>query len=190
MSIEIFKKLVKDTRCTRRFDAKFVLDDGVLLELIDIARNVSSAKNLQPLKYIAITDERTKDKVYKPLIWAANLPNWSQKISEKPSGYILILDDTSIGGFSAIDSGIAMQTIMLGATAMGLSGCILASIDKAEYKKIFDLSDHLKPMFIIALGKADETIKLTDIKDDDTGYRRDNHDHHIVPKRTLNEVVL
>jgi nitroreductase len=170
--------------------SSFVLTKSTLIELIDIARTVSSAKNLQPLKYIAIADEPTKEKVYKPLVWAANLPNWTQKSNEKPSGYILVLDDTSIGGFSAVDSGIAMQTIMLGATAMGLDGCILASIDKKQYKKIFNLPDNLEPMFVIALGKSNETIKLVDIQDDDAAYRRDDQNNHIVPKRTLSEVVV
>ncbi|RLA75130.1 MAG: nitroreductase [Epsilonproteobacteria bacterium] len=190
MNIKEFKNIVKNTRCTRRFKPNMKIDKSTLLELIDVAREVSSAKNLQPLKYIIITDEKIKEKIYKPLVFAAGLPNWTQKIDEKPSAYILVLDDKSIDGFSAVDSGIAMQTIMLGATTIGLSGCMMASINKVEYKKILSLPKHIEPMFIIALGIKNETIHTTTAKDGDTLYYRDTNDNHIVPKRSIDDVIL
>lgn len=184
-----FKNIINDTRCTRRFKSDIKIDKSELIELIDIARTVSSGKNMQPLKYIAITDEKIKQEVYKPLVWAAHLKDWDQNENEKPSAYILVVNDTSIAGFSAIDSGIAMQTIMLGATAKGYAGCILASIDKIAYKKLFNLDDTKEPMFIIALGKSDENINIVDVKDD-TNYYRDELQNHYVPKRRLEDILL
>ena len=191
MNFENFKNTVKNTRSTRRFKKNVIINKSELIELIEIARTVSSGKNMQPLKYIAINDEKTKDEVYKPLKWAAHLKDWDQSKDEKPSAYILVINDTSIDGFSAIDSGIAMQTIMLGATSKGFSGCILASIDKIAYKKLFKLDTHLEPMFIIAIGIRDENIKIVDVIDSlDTNYYRDEKNIHCVPKRTLNEVLI
>ena len=185
-----FKTIVKNNRATRRFKKDFKIDKDDLLELVDLARVTSSGKNMQPLKYIIITDDKIKEQVYKPLVWAAHLKEWNQSKDEKPSAYILVLNDTSIDGFSTIDSGIAMQTITLGATIKGLSSCILASIDKDEYKKIFSLDSHLEPMFIIAFGKKDEEIKIVDVVDEDTNYYRDKDDIHCVPKRALEDIVL
>ena len=159
MNFNQFKQTVLETRCTRRFAPCEISNDD-LLELVELARNSSSAKNMQPLKYITITDEKVKEEVYKPLIWAAHLTEWNQSESEKPSAYILVINDTSIDGFAPIDSGIAMQTIMLGATSKGLSACMLASIDKDAYKKLFQLEKQMEPMFIIAFGKGNEKIKL------------------------------
>ena len=149
-----FKNIVENTRSVRRFKANKKIEKSELIELIDLTRIVSSGKNMQPLKYIAITDENIKDKIYKPLKWAAHLEDWSQQDNEKPSAYILIINDKSIDGITMIDLGIALQTIMLGATAKGYNGCPLASIDKEEYKELFNLDEHLEPMLIIALGKA------------------------------------
>ena len=185
-----FKQTVSNTRCVRRFKQNITIPRHELIELINLARITSSGKNMQPLKYIAITDEKIKDEVYKPLVWAAHLQHWNQSESEKPSAYILILNDTRIEGFSAIDSGIAMQTIMLGATTKGYSGCMLASIDKVAYKKLFNLENHLEPMFIIALGVKDEEVKVVDIKHSDTNYYRDKDDTHCVPKRKLSAVLI
>ena len=190
MNFKDFKHIVLNTRCTRRFKSDIKIDKSELEELVDVARQVSSAKNLQPLRYIIITDESIKHKVYKPLVWASNLPNWSPKDSEKPSAYILVLNDSSIDGFSEVDSGIAMQTIVLGAKTKGISSCIMASIDKEEYQKIFKLKKDIKPIFIIALGIADETVKLKDVKNNITNYYRDKNDNHIVPKRVFKDIVL
>jgi nitroreductase len=184
-----FKEIIKNTRSTRRFKSGIIITKDMLIELIDMARQTSSGKNMQPLKYIPIIDEKIKDEVYKPLVWAAHLTSWKQKESEKPSAYILVLNDTSIDGFSLIDSGIAMQTIMLGATSMGYSGCILASIDKPKYSKLFNLPSHIEPAFIIALGISSEDIKIVNIKND-THYYRDKNDTHCVPKRSLEDIIL
>ncbi len=189
MNFQDFKNTIENTRCTRRFSQANITQND-LVELIEIARTVSSGKNMQPLKYIAITDEKIKDEVYKPLVWAAHLTQWNQAEDEKPSAYILLVNDTSIEGFSAIDSGIAMQTIMLGATAKGYAGCILASIDKIAYKKLFDLPTHLEPMFIIALGAKNEEIKIVDVQNGDTNYYRDTNDNHCVPKRSLDTILI
>ncbi len=190
MNFQNFQNIVTNTRCTRRFKSDINIQKDDLIELIDLARQTSSGKNMQPLKYIPITDDNIKDEVYKPLVWAAHLQEWNQAKNEKPSAYILIVNDTSIEGFAAIDSGIAMQTIMLGATAKGYDGCVLASIDKVAYKKLFNLENNLEPMFIIALGVKDENIKVVDVQDGDTNYYRDTNDTHCVPKRKLSDVLI
>ncbi len=184
-----FKNIVQNTRCVRRFKQNITIDKSELIELIDLTRTISSSKNMQPLKYIAITDEKIKDEVYKPLQWAAHLATWNQKDSERPSAYILMINDKSIDGFADIDCGISLQTIMLGATSKGYDGCVLASIDKSAYKKLFNLAEHLEPMLIIALGIKDEEIELVDV-DNSTNYYRDNTSKHFVPKRKLSDILL
>ena len=46
-------------------------------------------------------------------------------------------------------------------------------------------------MLIVALGKPDEKVVITDVpKDGDIGYYRDEDDVHYVPKRRLEDIVL
>jgi nitroreductase len=184
-----FKQTVQNTRAIRRFKQNIVVKDDDLVEIIDLVRTTSSSKNMQPLKYIVVTDEVKKQCVYKPLKWAAHLSNWDQSEDEKPSAYILIVNDTSIDGVALIDAGIALQTIMLGLSSIGLNGCPLASIDKAAYKKLFKLSDNLEPFLIIAIGKSEEDITIVDAKED-TNYYRDEKQNHFVPKRILEDVLI
>lgn len=189
MNFNDFKDLVLKTRCTRRFKQNVSIEKSELIEVIDLARCVSSGKNMQPLKYIAITDEDVKSEIYKPLVWAAHLTQWNQLHSQKPTAYILVLNDTSIEGFAAIDSGIAMQTIMLGLSIKGYAGCMMASIDKDAYSKLFNLPKYIEPLFIIAVGVKDEEIKLVPVDNNDTNYYRED-ETHCVPKRDLDEVLI
>lgn len=189
MNFKDFQEVIKNTRCTRRFKADVNINKEELIELIDLARTVSSGKNIQPLKYIAITDDKIKAEVYKPLVWAAHLADWEPSSDEKPSAYILVLNDKTNNGFSAIDSGIAMQTIRIGATIKGYDSCIMASIDKIAYSNLFNLNENIEPMFIIALGVKNEIIKLTEVTNKDTNYFREQ-EIHCVPKRALQEVLI
>jgi len=191
MNFEEFKNLAVNTRCTRRFKSKIEIPINDLKELVDLARISSSAKNMQPLKYIIVNNHPYKDKVFKSISWASYLSNWSgPKEDERPSAYIIVVSDKNIDGFDMIDAGIAMQTIMLGASAKGYNGCILASIDKAEYAKLFNLGNNLLPLFAVALGKSSENIKLVNVQNNDINYYRDEDDTHCVPKRTLDKVLL
>ena len=46
-------------------------------------------------------------------------------------------------------------------------------------------------MLIIALGKPDETVVLTELQPgQDFNYYRDENDVHYVPKRPLEEIII
>ena len=64
------KRFIKKNRSYRRFynDKKITRDQ--LKELIELARLTPSAANLQPLKYILISEEEMNRKVYETLNWA------------------------------------------------------------------------------------------------------------------------
>ena len=90
-----------------------------------------------------------------------------------------------------IDSGIAAQSIRLGATEMGLGSCVVGSIKREELAKSLGLSDRLKILLAIPIGIPKETVVLETVRErDDIKYWRDDADVHHVPKRTLNEVIV
>ncbi|MEA1914921.1 MAG: nitroreductase family protein [Campylobacterota bacterium] len=190
MEFDNFKTLVEDARCTRRYNSDFRMKTQDIIDLIDLARISSSAKNMQPLKYIIVNDELMKTEIEKPLKWAAHLKDWNQSYDEKPSAYIIVVSDKNIDGFELIDLGISIQTIALGAKAKGFNSCNLASIDKEGYKKLFNLELHLMPILAIALGRSKENIKIVEPNNGDMNYYRDEHDTHCVPKRSIDEIIL
>jgi nitroreductase len=187
-----FKELVKSNRSCRRFDNAFALDTQTLTDLVELARYTASGANNQPLKYIISSSREQNDKIFSCLTWAAYLKEWKgPEPAEQPTGYIVILGDTTISNNFWCDHGIAAQTILLGARARGLAGCIFAAINIKKLKSLLAIDDHLEVKLVIALGKPVEKACIDDVGDDgDIRYFRDENQVHHVPKRKLEDLIL
>ncbi|WP_287126742.1 nitroreductase family protein [Desulfobacter sp.] len=187
-----FKELVKSNRSCRRFDNAFALDTQTLTDLVELARYTASGANNQPLKYIISSSREENDKIFSCLTWAAYLKEWKgPEPAEQPTGYIVILGDTTISNNFWCDHGIAAQTILLGARARGLAGCIFAAINIKKLKSLLAIDDHLEVKLVIALGKPVEKACIDDVGDDgDIRYFRDENQVHHVPKRKLEDLIL
>lgn len=189
MTYDNFKNLVKTTRSTRRFLPNIEIKKEELEEIIDLVRVTSSAKNMQPLKYVTVTNKDLVKKIACTAKWAAHLSLWNQKEEEQPSAFIIVINDSSIDGFAMVDCGISLQTIILGLKIKGYAACPMASLDKELCIKEFSLGKNLKPMLAIAIGKEAEVLNIV-VPKDDTNYYRNEKDEHCVPKRELNDVLL
>lgn len=189
MNYENFSNLVKTTRSTRRFLPNIEIKKEELEEVIDLVRITSSAKNMQPLKYVTVTNKDLVNKIASTAKWAAHLTEWNQTEEEQPTAFIIVINDSTIDGFAMLDCGISLQTIMLGLKIKGYAACPMASLDKELCTKEFSLDEHLKPMLAIAIGKEDEVINIVEPKDD-TNYYRNEKDEQCVPKRKLQDVLL
>lgn len=189
MKYDELKTLVQEARTTRRFEKnkKVSLED--LKEILDIARITSSAKNMQPIKYILVTQEEAVLKLAQTAAWAAHLKEWDQSENERPSAFIIMLNDQMIDGFPMFDAGASFTAISLAAKAKRLATAPLASIDKNLCKELFVIPDCYDIMIGIALGVSAEDVKLIDTNELDTNYYRDEKQTHFVPKRSLEQII-
>jgi len=189
---EDFREVVLCNRSYRRFDETVALDEATLRELVDLARLSPSAANLQPLKYVLVNSTEAREQVFPCLKWAAALRDWEGPAEgERPSAYIVVLGDTEAAKNFAYDQGIAAQTIMLGAVARGLGGCIMASITRGRLGEVLELDERFEILLVLALGKPVEQVKLEPVGEDGSlTYWRDENQIHHVPKRDLSELVL
>ena len=189
----MFKDLVIKNRTCRGFDESYRIDRATLLELIDLTRCTAASANLQPLKYFAAADKETVDKIQPLTKWAGALSHLNLPYpGTRPTAFIVICQDNAISSSNGMlkDVGIVAQTITLGATEMGLGCCMIGSFDLLKLKETLALPENIEPKLVIALGKPAETIVLTDAKDGNTTYYRDENGVHYVPKRPLNEILL
>lgn len=186
------KNIIEKNRSYRRFYGDSNIEDSLLEELIDLARLSASGANLQPLKYIISSDKLKNDKIFDSLRWAGYLKDWEGPIeSERPTGYVVVLGDTTISKNFGIDHGIACQSILLGAVEKGLGGCIFASIDRPKLVKDLNIPSKYEVLIVIALGKPKENVIITEIDSNaDIKYFRDKDENHIVPKRKLVDIIL
>ena len=186
------KELVLKNRSYRRFHQDVSIDLETLRQLVDLARLSASGANHQPLKYILSCDPQKNALIFPQLGWAAYLKDWpGPSEDERPSGYIIILGDKDIRESFGCDHGIAAQSILLGATELGLGGCIIASIRKDGLSRALEIPDQYEILLVLALGKPKETVEIEAVGlDGDIKYWRDEKETHHVPKRSLDEIIV
>lgn len=190
--IIMIKELIKKNRSYRRFYEDFAIERNTLEELVNLARLSASAANRQPLKYILSCEKNKNDLIFPTLAWAGYLKNWPGPIEgERPSAYIVILNDTEITKNYWCDPGIAAQSILLGATEKGLGGCIFASVKRDELRSALKIEGRYEILYVLAIGKPKEKVKLETIgTEGDIKYWRDSQGFHHVPKRLLKDIIL
>ncbi len=188
----LFRELVTKCRSYRRFDGNVPVPEDVVRELVELACYVPSARNLQSLRYIAVCEPSLLAALYPLLSWAGYLADWSGPAEgERPQACIVMLADSSRGSDVACDSGIAAQTILLGATASGFGGCILGSLDREKTRELLNIPESFSILMAIALGKPAETVVIDQMGDSDSvRYFRDSNGIHHVPKRVVGDVLL
>ncbi len=185
--------LARTTRSNRRFRKNYPVTEALMTSWVDNARVTASAKNLQPLRYRVITDKDLNAEIFDTLAWAGYLTDWDgPEPDERPTGYIVMACDTDLCPARAaqFDAGIAAQTIMLGATEEGFGGCIIMSFRKQRLKEILNMPENLDPIFVLALGRPIEDVRIVDMENNEYKYYRDEQQVHYVPKRTLEDILF
>jgi nitroreductase len=183
--------LVARNRSFRRFYEKQRIPISTLRKLIELARLSPSGGNLQPLKFIPINNPRRNALIFPCMAWAGYLKDWPGPApGERPSAYIIILGDNDIRKEISCDHGIAAQSIMLGATAAGLGGCMIGSIDRPRLRRVLGIPVRYEILLALALGHPRETVVLETARRGEIKYWRDAAERHHVPKRPLREIIL
>jgi nitroreductase len=187
----MLKDLIRQNRSYRRFDQQVDVGPDVLLQLVELARLSASGANMQPLKFLLVSDRDACDRVFPHLAWAGYLKDWpGPEEGERPAAYIIILGDRAIRKEFGVDHGIAAQSIMLGAAELGLGGCIIASINRQALRVSFSIPRELEILLCLALGKPKEVVVIEAVgPDGDIRYFRDSEGIHHVPKRSLEELI-
>ncbi|MGB2965456.1 MAG: nitroreductase family protein [Anaerolineales bacterium] len=185
-------RIAKANRSIRRFVQKKEISTKHLEKLVNLTRLSASGSNRQPLKYILSNTADKNQLIFPTLSWAGYLKDWDRPDEgEKPSAYIILLGDQELGKSFGYDAGIACQSMLLGATEIGLGGCIIGSINKDTLRDNLSIPERYEILLVLALGKPGERVVIEDINSEgDIQYWRDEYDIHHVPKRSLEELIL
>ena len=183
--------MVMKNRSYRRFQQEVSIDLDTLKELVELARLSASGGNRQPLKYMLSCSVEKNAQVFSCLSWAASLKDWDGPVEgERPSAYITLLCETEISNAVAYDSGIAAQSILLGAVENGLGGCMLGPVDRKNINPLLGIGSRYEIPLVIALGKPKEKVIVETVGPDGaTKYWRDKEGVHHVPKRAMADII-
>lgn len=192
---EMLQQLLRDDRSVRVFDEEKRIDEATLERLVRLTRYCASGRNAQPLAYRTVSAREECDAIFPYLKWAGYYTEWAgPEPGQRPAAYLVQCVNTEIapGGNILADDGIQLQAITLGATALGLSGCIIKSFAVAEVARVLSIPAGMKPIYVLALGVAAEPVRLSEIgSDGDFRYFHDPADGvHTVPKRPLSQLLV
>jgi nitroreductase len=192
VSPEAFRRLVEGSRSVRRFREDSPVERRTLEELVGLARLSPSGGNRQALKFVLSWERERNVKIYPHLSWAGYIKDWDGPAEgERPTAYIVILGDTEVSGSFGTDHGIAAQSMMLGAAARGLGGCIIGSIDRGALAEGLSLPERYEILLVIALGVPAERVEIDAVTDrSGIRYWRDEGGVHHVPKRDLADMIV
>ncbi|MEE8353726.1 MAG: nitroreductase family protein [Dehalococcoidales bacterium] len=181
----MLRDLIVQNRSCRRFHQESV-DKKTLEELVDLARLSATGGNRQSLKFLLSWEPETNDRIF-PLIGLAGNPGRD----EAPTAYIIILGDTAISAHLGCDHGIAAQSILLGATEIGLGGCMVGIIDRKKLRAVLEIPDRYEIALLLIIGKPKEqpVIDVVPESGEVRGWWDDDGVRH-VPKRALDEIIL
>ena len=120
------------------------------------------------------------------------MPEWPGPAEgERPSAHIVILGDTEVARSFGCDHGIAAQSILLGATEMGLGGCMVGMFNPQQLSAALELPERYRIALVIIIGKPKEKAVITALPESGEvhGWWDEDEVRH-VPKRALDEIIL
>ena len=180
--------LIAKTRSIRRYKQSEKVSMKTLTYIAEAARMVGSAGNRQRLRLLLVNDERC-ELIFNEIRFASALKWDGPKEGQRPPAYIVVMTDEEPDVNLSIDIGVAAQAMLMTATEEGLGGCMFRSFKRDDVSALFP-SDTYHTELVIALGEPSEEVYITDVLDGDIKYYRDENDAHVVPKRTLDELIL
>lgn len=172
---------IERRRAVKHYDPKHRLDNDKVDKLMNLALLAPTAFNIQNWRFVLLRDPAHRQALRKVawdqaqvtdaslvIVLCANLNSWKQEPArywqnapEEVRSFMVPAIDSyyrdrdQVQRDEAMRScGIAAQTLMLAATAMGYQACPMDGFDFEEVAKLINLpKDHLIAMFV-AIGKG------------------------------------
>ena len=174
------------TRRTVRLYQQKPLSWKDLEEIIEAARLAPSARNLQPLEYVVVTDEKLRKEMFSCMGFGGLIPDFKGK---EPVAYVIVLVNKSLkGDWTSRDCGLAVENLVLAAWEKGIGSCILARIDRDRIRSLLRIPDKYEIDLVVTLGYPAEKPVIEEMSAG-TDYRRDDKGVLHVPKRRLKDIL-
>ena len=180
--------LLLRNRSYRGYDPRFRVREDQLRTLIEVNTRIPSARNQQVLRFRPVLSDEAP-RLLPLLRFGAALPELHLPLpGSEPNAFIVICATVPENRYVDIDLGISVQSMLLRAAEIGLNGICIGAFDPARVRETLRLP--YDPLLVLAIGKGNERIVLTQIPadGDHAYYRRDGV--HYVPKVRLEDLLL
>ncbi len=182
-------ELILRRRTIRQFQAVPV-PHSVLEKIVNAGRLAPTAGNLQPLEFVAVDEEKTRELIFNCLRWAGYIaPRGDPMPGHEPMAYIVSLVNLRVRekGYE-YDVGAAMENMTLAAWEEGIGSCWLISVDRKKVAEILAIPGEYGVDSVLALGYPAEKPVAEEFQES-VKYWKDEAGVLHVPKRSLKDVL-
>ena len=156
-----FFQTIHQRRSIRKYTSDPIPDDHII-QMLEAARLAPSAGNYQPWKFVVVRDPKT----IQQLARAAR----KQNFLKKAAAIIVAFADANvylpppprepgllmIPPCFEIDVMIAIEHLILAATALGYGSCWVGAFNETDVKKVLSIPERMKIVALVSLGVAAE----------------------------------
>ena len=182
--------LLKKNRSYCGYDPAYKVSKAILEKIVAVNMLIPSAKNQQALRFKLVTEGNGDDIVLEHIKLGGMLPELHLPFAgTEPRAFIIVCATVPESKMLHVDVGIAAQSMLLKAVELGYNGLIIGAFNAKKIEEAFTLP--YPPVLILAIGKGNEKIELTEISaDENHAYYRDENGTHYVPKVRWEELVI
>ncbi|MFQ6068143.1 MAG: nitroreductase family protein [Candidatus Bathyarchaeia archaeon] len=148
-NMDVFEA-IKTRRSIRKYKSGLIPDEELKM-IFEAARWAPSAGNRQPWCFVVVRDAEKR----KALAKAAN----NQKFLENATVIITALGDTKISKrWYDKDPMIAVEHMVLAATALGYGTCWIGAFNEDEVKRLLKIPKEMSVIALLPIGVSNETL--------------------------------
>ena len=186
---------VMDTLVSRRTYRRFVqkaVPQDVVEDIVEAVRLSSCGANRQAVRLVVVNKPEAVAKV-QPLgqVGCLSAAGAGHAQSRRAAHlYVAVVQDTSIPGDLATDTGIALANMTLAAWDKGVGSCIMGAINKPALTELLGIEEPQKLAFMVAFGYPAHKAHIVPLTAE-TGvkYYLDENRDYCVPKRSKEEIA-
>ena len=135
------------------------IDDETLVRVLEAARRAPTAANRQAFRVVVVHTRGREDELLRVYgrPWFVQAPLVLAMVAV-PGEAWRRMDDKP---YDEVDATIAMDHLVLAATALGLGTCWIAAFDPAAAREVLGLPDDVEPIAFTPLGLPDKPSAAT-----------------------------
>lgn len=149
--MEVFEA-IRERKSVRSYDERPVPSE-LLEKILEAGRIAPSASNVQPWHFIVVSDLQKRT--------ALSGGKYAKFLKSTPIVIAGLGDREASPEWHVVDVTIAMENMVLAATAEGLGTCWIGSFHESEVKAALSIPDKWEVVAMLALGYEKEKMDIT-----------------------------
>ena len=156
-----FYDVIENRKSIKKFKSTELCEEK-LSRIINAAMMSPSWKNNTCYKFVLVKDKNEREQIAKAIINSND--DASISIEEAPMVAVVVADPNDSGEVKdkemyMVDSAIAMEHLVLAATAEGYGTCWIAAIDEKKIRNILNIPENFKVIALTPIGEIAENVE-------------------------------